>query len=724
MSLKKKNGLRVWLCLLGGFAFIVAFGVVACGDDDNGGEDMCGDGVCQDDEDAESCPEDCGCGNDMINEGETCDGSDLGDATCESEGYAGGELACLDDCSGFDYSGCQDQLASVTFLHTSDIHHHASGYGPFADYTPLDTTDNDIVRGGFARLGAKIREIREQKTAEDVPVLLLDSADYFMGTVYDLTTLSPTVLAFFQLMGYDAVTIGNHEWDWGPAGYAMLVDNAMQIGGFSVPIVASNMILDSENVADDAIEAFVTAGVISDRFVFELQNGLTVGVIGRLGPEAVGVTVMADPITFDTEASHIQTLVDDLRQDEGVDMVVLLSHSGIHSDGTGDDAVLAGDVDGLDVILSGHYHEIVDEPYVINDTLVTIPGRYGEWLSHLDVTYNVTQGAVEEFTFENIPIDDTITGDATVQGMVEQYHAAIDQELQAALQVGIASPIIEVPFDLPTPTSLDPEMQETSIGNMCADSLRYIATGVALQSGDATPFYTMAVVPYGVIRDGLLEGSQGVATFADVFNVLPLGMTPDPENQDAPGWPLISVYVTGAEIKAIAEVTTTVAPAFNRGELVLGISGVRVDYDPNGTTQPPDKVRHVWACGQAVADPFSQDCTTEIDITDDTQLYRIVADLYTIMSMSLVAQAGLSIVPKKADGTPVNLAELADVLTTRIDLDPVATGVQEMKTWMALLQFFLDTNVFPDDTGITGLGEITSNYEPGVGDADRRFNEI
>ena len=82
-------------------------------------------------------------------------------------------------------TGCRWANITVTILQTSDVHHHASGYGPFLDYTPLDTSDNDSVTGGYARLATLINSIREEQAAKCIPTLLVDSGDFSMGTVCD-----------------------------------------------------------------------------------------------------------------------------------------------------------------------------------------------------------------------------------------------------------------------------------------------------------------------------------------------------------------------------------------------------------------------------------------------------------------------------------------------------------------------------------------------------------
>ena len=725
---KKSSWSFVFAGLVAGI-FALGMGGVGCSDDDSGGvecgnglcqlgedyescpEDCsCGDGVCDGVETAMGCPEDCACGNGILNGGEACDGEELDGATCESLGFQGGSLSCTSVCA-YDTSGCTDITAQVTLLHTSDVHHHASGYGPFAEYTPLDTSDDDPLLGGFARLASLMNQIRQDKSGDSIPVLVFDSADYFMGTVYDMTLMDPIGLKFFQLVGYDAITIGNHEWDWSPAGLAMLYQNAMDNGGFSVPIVASNMILSTEDEGDDGIEGLVNAGAIHPKMIMELPNGLKVGVLGLLGPEAHSLTPMATPVDFVHTPGHIQVMVDELREQDEVHMVVVLSHGGIYGDGSGDDAELAESVDGIDVILSGHYHRVTPQPFEINDTLVYGVGEYGEWLSQLDVTFNVSHGMVEDYTFTNHPIDDSIVGDATVQGLVEGYHAALDMQLQSALGVSVASPIVEVPFDLEAPSG---GFYEVPLAGLCADALRFVATGVAMQTGDASPNYTLAVAPYGTLRDGLYSGNLGYATFADIYNVMPMGISPDPENQTAPGYPLCSAWLTAEEIKQVAEVPVTVAPSFQNSDIFLGISGIRVEYDSTGQVLPPARVQTVYECGSALSDPYSMDCSDELD-TDpsNTRLYRVVTDLYTLLMMRIVAQAQLNIQPKFADGTVIDLTNMEEVLQTRIDLDGnPGNGIQEIKVWTALLNYVTEAAVFPDDGGIPGMGEIPGYYDP------------
>ncbi|MFH2008603.1 MAG: metallophosphoesterase [bacterium] len=597
-------------------------------------------------------------------------------------------------------------LRQVTILHTADLHNRASGRPCFLDYTPLDPTDQDSVRGGYARLATLIKQTRAEQATNEIPVLLFDSGDFLAGSVYDLFPADPLTLRFFQLLLYDAVTLGDHEFDWLPAGLSMLINNAAgSPGGFDVPIVASNMVTDPIEPGDDDIEALAAAGVIVERRVLNLPNGLRVGVLGRLGPGAASSAIQAAPLTFDNHVGFIQSLVNDLRFQENVHLVVVISHGGIREDGSGDDVMLAVDASDIDVILSGHHHEATPEPIELNGTLIFSPGWSGEWLSRLDVSYDLSLGEIVDYDFELLPVDDTIAGDATVQALVETY----DSSLLPGLGLTPATPIVEVPFDLP----LTP-FQETGIGNLVADAMRTTATMIAVSSGDPTSAPAVGFWGFDTLADGLHSCSSGTAAVADLYNVIPWGWSLDPSNPQLHGNPLISFCLFPAELKDVAEVHVSIAQAFGYHELFVNISGFRVEYDPYGPTVPPDRVHRIWLCGNAVpeaqggdGDIHSLDCTSALDLSDQTTLVRAVSDLYSLAFVREVAMVGVSIAPKYCDGTPIIVDDVLDLLNARIDRLP-GPPLDELWLIHTLLDFL---GGLPDDGGIPGLPEIPSCYD-------------
>jgi 2',3'-cyclic-nucleotide 2'-phosphodiesterase (5'-nucleotidase family) len=607
-----------------------------------------------------------------------------------------------------------DTIVHFTILQTSDVHHHGSGYGPFMDYTPLDTTDDDIVLGGYARLATVIKNVNAEQAAQGNPVLLFDSGDFLMGTVYDFSSgADPLAFKFYQLMGYDAMALGNHEFDWSAQGLAMIINNAVssQVGmPFGVPLLATNMVTDPNDPRDDGLEAFVQAGVIRQSKVITLPFGLKIGVIGIMGPNADSVAPLAAPVTFNHDYSFIQSQVDELRNAQGCDLIVALSHTGIHSDGSGEDHDLAENVTGIDIIASGHTHTVTPHEYIAgnSNSIIFSPGEYGEWISRLDVTYNITQGTMDDYHFQLIPIDDSIPGDPAIQGMVDQYNANLDAQL-GAMGLALKAPVTRISNNLE-----GAYLQETGLGNLAADANRTIATLAVLQSANPTPF-SFGITPSGVLRDALYTGKTGLVTFSDAFNVVPLGITPDTTQTMPIGYPLMSIYLNAMEIRNVCEVPISISPLAG-GDTFLNLSGVRIGYMPENPMG--QRVVSVKLCGNAIPEAYGGDgdmfclsCNNALDFSDQDTLYRCTVDLYTLLLIGVATDFGLTIVPKGPTGTPIDLTNPMDYMGYRIDSNPAtADVVEELKEWMAFLgyvnTFFPATSDGVPDAiyGQSGLG--------------------
>jgi 5'-nucleotidase / UDP-sugar diphosphatase len=131
-----------------------------------------------------------------------------------------------------------DGKKTFTILHTNDMHSSFIGMGPSADYTPF-VLNNDATLGGYARLAALIAKRKESRQGQG-PVLVLDAGDYSMGTAFAAATREiGGELKLMGMMGYDATTFGNHEFDLGPDGLGRSISVAAKTG--RVPkMVASN----------------------------------------------------------------------------------------------------------------------------------------------------------------------------------------------------------------------------------------------------------------------------------------------------------------------------------------------------------------------------------------------------------------------------------------------------------------------------------------------------
>lgn len=605
-------------------------------------------------------------------------------------------------------------VVKFTLLQTTDVHHHVVGTGPSASFGADPTTDDD-TKGGYSRLARMIQYIKGEKTVEGTPTVLVDTGDFLMGTVYDLSLGSnPAALAFFKTIGYDAITIGNHELDYGPTPLANFFNLPLVNGQpsvFRVPVVISNM----ETNGHAGMEALKTAGVIKDSLILTLENGLKVGLLGFLGENAASDAPIKAPLTFandlsdDEVVASIQAKVDALRT-SGAHVVIVLSHSGITDPNSdepgGDDVALANAVTGIDIIASGHEHQMTDDVVTVNNTRIICAGKYGESLAQLDATVTVGTGitAVEyanrcigncdegaDFFEENLAIKLKLVG-------------ALDTAINTSLAASGLPDVNEIIAGTNSNNMAIPSQPgETGIGNLAADSIRYLLGGA-----QGNP--SLSIVANGVIRNGYVQGQE--ISFADIYNTLPLGMTLDPANQTIPGYPLVMVYMNQTSILNLCKLAALTLAAHDdvfmatllasgvpayvqqyylllnlKSDYYLNFSGVRYTHGLDYSVTAGNVYLYGatdFSCQNAAAIPIAALGANPIPC---------VLDLYTALMFldpsmqGLLAAAGLTINPLvMVDGAPVALNQ-GNLLSARLDRDTETAGVQEVKEWMGLLQF-------------------------------------
>ena len=254
----------------------------------------------------------------------------------------------------------------LTILHTNDWH---SRIEPFPD-----DGGRNANRGGAIRRMHLIEQVR----AVEPNVLLVDSGDIFQGTPYFNFFAGELEMKLMSRMGYDAATIGNHDFD---AGMENLVT---QMGHANFPLVNANYEFKDTPLA----------GKTPDYTIIN-KGGIKVGVFGLgikldgLVPKALyGSTNYLDPIERGNETARR------LREDEKCDLVICLSHLGYRyrSDDEVDDIDLASNSRHIDVILGGHTHTFLNEPTVVpneqgDPVIVNQVGFGGLRLGRLDVTF-------------------------------------------------------------------------------------------------------------------------------------------------------------------------------------------------------------------------------------------------------------------------------------------------------------------------------------------------
>ncbi|MFA8433027.1 MAG: bifunctional UDP-sugar hydrolase/5'-nucleotidase [Marinifilaceae bacterium] len=253
-------------------------------------------------------------------------------------------------------------MQKITILHTNDMHSHIDPF-PKSDpkYGGL---------GGFARLNNLVRKIRK----EEEQVLLFDAGDVFQGTPYFNFYKGEAEYRLMTQMGYDAGTIGNHEFDNGLEGILAQLPNA----GF--PLINANYDF-SETILAGKIEPyriFDKGGVKIGVF------GVGVGLEGLVDTKNYGKTIYKDPIKVANDVAV------ELREKHGCELVICLSHLGYkHSDGSVCDVELAGKSKGIDLIVGGHSHTMLETADRVRDldgreVLVNQVGWAGIALGRID----------------------------------------------------------------------------------------------------------------------------------------------------------------------------------------------------------------------------------------------------------------------------------------------------------------------------------------------------
>lgn len=558
----------------------------------------------------------------------------------------------------------------IVILHTNDLHSRLNGFSPEAEYTPWSPGD-DETRGGFARIAAILRT---EKRNNPGITLTVDAGDFLMGTLFHAMELKTGFqLRLMKQMGYDIVCLGNHEFDFGPAKTAGIINSSLAKG--EIPsLLLSNAVLSAEESGDDELEKLYDSKVVLRKFILE-RDGLKIGFFSLLGKNAVEVAPLAKPVSFAKQVPFARKMVRELKKD-GCDIVICLSHSGVSRDKkgnwAGEDIRLAKKVRGIDVIVSGHSHSKISEPVIIKGVPVVQTGEYGQNVGRLELVWK--NGSVSVRDYRLIPVDDSIAGESDIIAAVEEQQSLVTREILAPLGLSYFDPVAETDFLLECNEQGD--FRSSNLGPMIADAIH---SYVNRHSSDGCDIGMVAV---GVIRDWMVPG---VMTAPDVFRIMSLGSGDD----DLPGYPLARLYVTGKELKNILEILMIAHKSSSSNHCFY--SGLRVSYDPGRMLfRKINSIEILGVNGETWDVSFSK---------DDTTLYSISANSYMLEFIGIIKKMSfglIKVLPKDASGNPVT-----DMKRAVIDMDEEQPGVQEGKEWLALLEYIrsmkdIDNNQIPD----------------------------
>ncbi len=556
---------------------------------------------------------------------------------------------------------------AVDIVFTHDTHSHLNTFT-----TVVDGLETEL--GGFARMNTLI----EAQRAQNPDTLVIDGGDFSMGTL--IQTVFETQAAELRMLGYlgcDVTTLGNHEFDYRSKGLANMLTSA-QASGDAVPaMVVCNVdwdTMEAEGLTEGQQrlkDAFAAYGV-SDYTVLE-KGDVDIAVVGVFGKDALACAPTCE-LKFEDPIEAVKQTVADIKANEDVDMIVCVSHSGTWEDESkSEDELLAKAVPDLDLILSGHTHTEIEEPIQHGSTYVVSCGEYGKNLGELTLTQQA-DGRWAMSGYELIPITSDIAVHAATQQTIDNFMDTVDTDYLARFGYTKDQVLAENDIVFSTQKDLENIHEEHNLGDIIADAYVYAVENAA--DYDGVPV-DLAVVPSGTVRDTYARGD---ITVEQVFNSFSLGIGAD----GVPGYPLISVYLTGREIRTAAEIDASVSDFMTTARLYC--SGLNFTYNPHRLLL------------NKVTDVCLEDDGQRVALEDD-KLYRIVADLYSGQMLSAVTDMSygiLAIVPKYADGTPIT--DFEDVIITE--------NGRELKAWDSIARYMAS---FADTDG-DGIANVPAYY--------------
>lgn len=561
-----------------------------------------------------------------------------------------------------------DSTKQIDVLFTHDTHSHLDSF-------------STIVNGKQEKVGgfAKIKTLINEKKKEDPDTLILDGGDFSMGTlvqtVYDTEAAE---LRMLGSLGYDVTTFGNHEFDYRSKGLANMLKAAKSSGETLPEIVVCNVDWESMEKAGlsdgqkQIQSAFETYGVKD--YVMVQKGDVKIAVVGVFGKDALECAPTCE-LSFKDPIEAVKQTVEEIRKNEEADMIACVSHSGTWDDeNKSEDELLAKAVPELDLIISGHTHSELTEAIQHGNTYIVSCGEYGRNLGSLSMTQK-QDGRWDLTSYDLIPVSEDIKPDQETQKQIDALMDKVDTNYLADFGYTRKEVLAQNDVEFNSLEEMETKHEELNLGDIMSDAYVYAVENSEYYDGDPVD---VAVVPSGTVRDTYTKGD---ITVEDVYNSFSLGIGRD----GVAGYPLINAYLTGKELKLVAEVDASVSDFMTTARLYC--SGLNFTYNPHRMI-----LNKVTDCYLTRTDGER----TEIQ---DDKLYHVVTDLYTGQMLGSVMKMSyglLSLEPKDKDGKPIeNLEDQA-----------IMEGDRELKAWDAIARYMQSF----DDTDGDSIANVPEYY--------------
>ena len=400
----------------------------------------------------------------------------------------------------------QQSTIGLTILHINDTHGH------ILPYMETNKGNGEMVSGA-AYLAKMIQEERSQNPDG---TLLLSAGDMFQGSPVSNLFKGQPVVDVMNYLKFDAMTVGNHEFDWG-------------LDTFKHFVVSSSFPYLSANIKDD--RGRYLPGV--KPYIIVSRKNMKIAIIGVTTPDVLLITKpghLKRLIVYKPE-DIIPELIKRVK-DEGAKVIIVLSHLGLD-----DDQELVRHISGIHVVVGGHSHTALKTPIVIGDTIIVQAGYNGLFLGVLKIIIDPDTGRIIQHTEER-ELKEVLAGedrpyDGEVRKIVHAYNKQIQKEYSRV--VG------ETSVDL-----VRYHQSESNIGNLVCDAMKKaVNTDIAFLNS-------------GAIRTSIPEGK---ITLEQVFTLLPFDNS------------LVTMKLTGRQILKILERDARMEYG------ILQVSGIKIQYD-------------------------------------------------------------------------------------------------------------------------------------------------
>ena len=493
---------------------------------------------------------------------------------------------------------------------------------------------------------------REQSDKRAAAHLLVDAGDFSAGSFSQLLFRShaPEYKALIQ-MGYDALCFGNHEFDLGDGALLAMLQTGRESSwahGLKEPIwLAANLKAQAGGALDSAFHL-----IHLQEWVVLERKGQRIGLFGLLGKAAMQNS-LSPHLQFEAPEQAAKRAVQAL-QAAGVDWIICLSHSGTATRlKDSEDLLLAKTVPGIDLIISGHSHSLLNEPLIVKhkngrQTFIVSAGASGDYLGIIDLCKR--QGNIELLHYAL-----QATAEAPPQAAMADYVQALSGLLadSLSLQEGFFSQ--DSLAYLTQALMVAPDAEGNSpLGSVTTQAFRQTLRRLRPELNEAP---LVGLIPRGCLRADLPSGALGPQDF---FSVLSLGLGADGRL----GHPLVLSYLYGKELNDLCELNASVAGSLPDARLFF--AGLRYRYQP-------------------FFPPFFRVFGLEIEGADGnwqpvvpTQLYAVTGNLYTAQMLGLLQTASHGLLSAQ-------LKSAQELPQIALEMMYEAEG-REAKDWLSLLQ--------------------------------------